>query len=112
MLFQGLFSNYYFLGLALIGLLIFRLIHIFHVNIAINRLGLMGDCGHMNRIHKELARSLKFHVDVPDTFWGDCVLTACYLINRSPSSIFNGKFPIEIMTKRKSNIDHLRTFGC
>ena len=40
-----------------------------------------------NRQLVETARTLLLHSYVPFRFWGDAVLTACYLINRMPSSI-------------------------
>ncbi|KAL4377204.1 hypothetical protein GQ457_02G034800 [Hibiscus cannabinus] len=44
--------------------------------------------GVAERKHKhtiEVVRVLKFHYKVPLKFWGECVLAACYIINRLPS---------------------------
>ena len=40
-----------------------------------------------NRHLIERARTLLLHYQVPFRFWGDVVLTTCYLINRMPSSV-------------------------
>ena len=40
-----------------------------------------------NRHLLEIARSLLFASNVPKRFWGDALLTACFLINRMPSKV-------------------------
>ena len=37
----------------------------------------------------ETTRALLLYHKVPQRFWGDAILTACYLINRMPSSILH-----------------------
>ncbi|RVW29177.1 Retrovirus-related Pol polyprotein from transposon TNT 1-94 [Vitis vinifera] len=46
-----------------------------------------------NRHLVEIARTLLLHSNVPFRFWEDAVLTACYLINRMPSSILHDQIP-------------------
>ena len=44
-------------------------------------------------------------------FWAKAVETACYLINKSPSSALEDKTPQEVWTGQKPSLSHLRVFG-
>ncbi|XP_039045779.1 uncharacterized protein LOC120185691 [Hibiscus syriacus] len=71
--------------------------------------------GIVERKHKhllEVARALKFHSQVPVKFWGECVNTTCYIINRLPSSSLAGKCPFELLHGKPPNLSHMRIFGC
>jgi len=38
--------------------------------------------------------------------------TACYLVNKSPSSALEDKTPQEVWIGKKHSLSHLRVFGC
>ncbi|KAD6795877.1 hypothetical protein E3N88_06773 [Mikania micrantha] len=71
--------------------------------------------GVVERKHRHIldtARALRFGAKLPKKFWGECVLTAAYIINRLPSKTINDKTPYEILHDRKPEYDHMRVFGC
>ncbi|XP_019238357.1 PREDICTED: uncharacterized protein LOC109218447 [Nicotiana attenuata] len=62
--------------------------------------------------HKlNVARTLRFQASVPLRFWGECVTTAIYLINKLPTSILKGKTPYEVLHGAPTSLTHLRVFG-
>ncbi|KAD6454947.1 hypothetical protein E3N88_09653 [Mikania micrantha] len=71
--------------------------------------------GVVERKHRHLletARALKIEANLPIRFWGECVLTATYIINRLPSKIRENKTPYELLYGEKPSYDHMRVFGC
>ena len=50
-----------------------------------------------NRHLVKIARTLLLHHKVPQRFWGDAILAACYLINRMPSSVLHDQIPHSIL---------------
>jgi hypothetical protein len=59
-----------------------------------------------------MARSLLKSKNFPNTFWGEAVTTAVYLLNRAPTKSVPDKTPYEAFYGRKPNVADLRTFGC
>ena len=66
----------------------------------------------MNRTLMEKARSMLSGAGLEQRFWAEAVATACYLVNRSPTSALVGKTPMEVWSGKKPSIRHLRVFGC
>ena len=59
-----------------------------------------------------VARALLFQSKVPFSFWGDCILTTVFLINRTPSQVLSNKTPYEVLTGKQPTYSRIRTFGC
>ena len=64
----------------------------------------------MNRTLCESGRSMLFDADMPTTYWGEAITTACYLQNRLPGKATT-KTPYELWNKRKPDLRHIRIFG-
>ena len=61
----------------------------------------------------ETAHTLLLHHKVPQRFWGDAILAACYLINRMPSSILHDQIPHSIIFPNQPLVClPPRVFGC
>lgn len=54
---------------------------------------------------------MRFQASLPLKFWGDCVLTATYIINRLPTPLLHHKSPYECLFHQPPDYDSLRVFG-
>ena len=71
--------------------------------------------GVVERKHKyllETARALLFQSKLPTKYWGECILTATYIINRLPSTYLHNKCPFTILYNQEPQYSHMRSFGC
>ena len=60
----------------------------------------------------EMSRALKFQSGLDITFWGECVLTSVYIINRLPSASLKNATPYALFYKEAPDYDRLKAFGC
>lgn len=50
--------------------------------------------------------------NLPSNLWGEAIMAATYLLNRSPTSALRSTTPCEMYYGRKPNISNLRVWGC
>ena len=58
----------------------------------------------------EMVNSMLSYSGLSQGFWGEAMLTACYLLNRVPNKR-NKVTPYELWTKKKPNLNYLRVLG-
>lgn len=68
--------------------------------------------GKKHRHLLETVKSLSFQSKLPDSYWGECVLCACYLINRMPLKNINEMTPYQKLYNEPHLLDNLRVFDC
>jgi transposase InsO family protein len=66
----------------------------------------------MNRSLMEKSRSMLSGAGLGHELWEETVGTACYLVNRSPSSTLVEKTSHEVWNGKKPSLEHIRVFGC
>lgn len=70
-----------------------------------------GKAERLNRTLMEKTRSMLNGAGLPEALWGEAIMTANYLRNRSPSTN-RTKTPLELMFGIKPDLTNLRVFGC
>jgi hypothetical protein len=65
----------------------------------------------MNRTIVEKVRCMLLESGLRKVFWTESVLTAVYLINRSPTAALEKSIPAELWYGQKQNLQKLRVFG-
>ena len=65
----------------------------------------------MNITLLEKIRALLKTTNLVKSFWAEAANTACYVINRSPSTAINLKTPMEMWTGKPVDCSHLHVFG-
>ncbi|GKU93759.1 hypothetical protein SLEP1_g7327 [Rubroshorea leprosula] len=71
--------------------------------------------GIVERKHRhllEVARALRFQANLPLKFWVECVLTAGYLINLTPTPVLSGLTPFGKLFGKTPGYSNLKVFGC
>ncbi|KAL5852379.1 hypothetical protein ACOSQ3_007497 [Xanthoceras sorbifolium] len=66
----------------------------------------------MNRTLAERIRAMLRTAGLPNSFWAEAAKTACYVVNRSPSTAINLKTPMEMWTGKPPDYSNLYPFGC
>jgi hypothetical protein len=66
----------------------------------------------MNMTLMEKSRCMLSGVGLGKELWAEVMVSACYLVNISPSSMLDDKTPQEVWTGKKSSLTHLKVFGC
>ncbi|KAD3338048.1 hypothetical protein E3N88_33569 [Mikania micrantha] len=65
----------------------------------------------MNRTLLDKVRCMLISSGLPQNFWAEAVMTAAYLVNRSPSSAIEMKCPMEKWSNKSPDYGVLRVFG-
>ena len=60
----------------------------------------------------EIARCLRFQAAMPLSFWGDCVMTAVYLLNRLPTPVLGNISPFQSLFDKSPEYNLIKIFGC
>ena len=72
-------------------------------------------CGVAERMNHTIVEKIKCMLrmaNLPKSFWGEAVVTACYLINRFPPVPLDFDIPERIWTGKDVSYSHLKVFEC
>lgn len=69
-----------------------------------------GKAERLNRTLLEKAKPMISEANLPEALWGEAIMTANYLKNRSPTAN-KSKTPFELFTGKAPDLSNLRTFG-
>jgi transposase InsO family protein len=65
-----------------------------------------------NRTKMEAVKTMIHDQDLPMCLWVEATMTAVYVQNRLSHSALRFKTPKEMFTEKKSEVSHLKIFGC
>jgi hypothetical protein len=66
----------------------------------------------MNRTLLERARCMLFNAGLGKEFWAKVISTACYLVNRSPTTFIECKTSEEVWSGKPADYSNLKVFDC
>ena len=66
----------------------------------------------LNRTLCERAKAMVAEAKLDRSFWGEALLTANFITNRSPTVALDRKTPYEVWFGKKPDVSALRVFGC
>jgi len=66
----------------------------------------------MNKTLLEKTRAMQSTAGLTKSFWAETVKTACYMINRSPSTVIDLQTPMEMWNGKPADYSSLHIFGC
>ncbi|KAH9687766.1 hypothetical protein KPL70_014887 [Citrus sinensis] len=66
----------------------------------------------MNKTLTERIKAMLKTTDLPNSFWAKPTKTACYIVNRSPSTAIGLKTEMEMWTGKPADYSYLHVFGC
>ena len=64
-----------------------------------------------NRTIKDMVRSMISHSTLPESFWGEALKTAAYLLNKVPTKVTE-KTPYKFWSGKKPSRKHLHIWRC